>query len=93
MSSENMVERVARAIDPECWAEPGLTRAELENCHIRRQKANWQARVAIQVMREPTDAMIEAGYIYFGGERCSPDESWEAMIDAALSSNHTPDPA
>jgi len=58
------------------------------------QLADWQkdygraqARAAIEAMREPTDAMIEAGWqdgmAGFGeGEECEP--VWHAMIDEAL---------
>lgn len=48
------------------------------------------ARAAIDAMREPSEAMITAGWI--DKEDVNPDEIWGAMIDAALSES-TPTPA
>lgn len=38
------------------------------------------ARIAIEAMREPTDAMTEAGWKCFG----EVDERYQAMVNAAL---------
>lgn len=41
------------------------------------------ARAVLQAIREPSDAMLDAGDIWTN-EQCSPDAIWQAMIDAAL---------
>lgn len=62
-----MIERVAEAI----WNEMGTGKSNRRDF----------ARVAIKAMREPTDAMIEAGWNFPGSQ---PDDHWQAMIDEAL---------
>jgi hypothetical protein len=65
--TDDMIERVARA----------LRHAESYDASF-----SEMARGAIEAMREPTDAMREAGrttYTGFG--------AWQAMIDAALGKN------
>ena len=75
-----MVERVARAISG------GDDPANVLEIHRHR------AKLAIEAMREPTEAMVDAGRNEpvshswgSGGEFITdPDEVWQAMIDAAL---------
>jgi len=44
------------------------------------------ARAAIDAMREPTEAMVNAGYdVGYSPDPLPTDEVWRAMIDAALS--------
>lgn len=88
--SENMVERVARAIQ--------ATRGPRENRDrappATRQLWLSDARAAIEAMREPTTAMIAAadaltvvGALDYHTAIDVPadhDEAWRAMIDAAL---------
>jgi hypothetical protein len=70
--SENMIERVAKAMRAESGGKP----------------FSWEnaARAAIEALRQPTEEMIEAGDMvldseYFSGE---PVDVWRAMIDATL---------
>lgn len=95
--SESLVERVARALDPLAWAALGL--ADTEKLAFRRKRSMEQAVVAIRAMREPTEAMLEAGALMIGGGpdwrpgrteaviasyRETADSCHTAMIDAAL---------
>lgn len=79
-----LVERVARAIDPDAWDTEKLVGAR----QFAQAKALRQARAAIEAMREPTEAMIlahsENGGLDFS-EHVKTD--WRAMIDAALSTS------
>lgn len=83
-----MVERVARAM-----FEVG--HADAHGPDIYEEQADWWrecARAAIAALREPTEAMIAAGWE--GGDWCkptisyhdddAPQQCWRAMIDAAL---------
>lgn len=78
-----MIERVARAI-----ALTPFTRDE-----------RWsvaQARAAIAAMRKPTEAMIREGDPHTNCGGCCGNkagkDTWQAMIDAALSLPPTPEP-
>ncbi len=86
-SSEDMVERVARALFINAWGQPKDWLSEEDEMEgIFRP----EARIVIKAMREPTPAMVEAG----GGEYCNterwddqsyePPVIWRDMIDAAL---------
>ena len=71
-----MIERVARAICDATgefsWDEEDeITRSEFRN----------EAIAAIEAMREPTEAMIEAGHWHSGSDA---GPCFTAMIDAAL---------
>lgn len=67
-----MVDRVARAL-----VERGV---EYDDQTLERM-----ARAAIAAMREPTEAMIEAGQAEeWTGKREAVESVWGAMIDAAL---------
>lgn len=72
-----MIERVAKAIWSDYWDGEGCSWAEMEESS--RQTALSMARAAIEAMREPTEAMLEA---QFG--QPSPADCWRAMIDAAV---------
>jgi len=67
MTDKTMLERVADA----SWALRGDLAASYED----------YARAAITAMREPTPAMVKAGYERGGSPRA---DIWRAMIDAAL---------
>lgn len=75
-----MVEKVARAIDPFAWKnQPKMPR--------RCEASLSSARAAIEAMREPTDEMEAAAYAHddSGAQlSCAYDEIYTAMIDAAL---------
>lgn len=76
-----MVERVARAINPITmgWPDDGMVVRAKNN--VRRQ-----ARAAIEAMLELTDGMVDAGYHrakpYLGTETMA--QAYRAMITAAL---------
>ena len=73
-----MIQRVARAL------------AQLEgheNLPTLQSAYEQRARVAIEAMREPTEAMLDAGPRSLGG--CWPDDPcWSRMISAALEEQH-----
>lgn len=74
----DMIERVARAISPDCWDTSDWTMRPHNSA--ARHNAKRAARAAIEAMREPTDAMVQAGINE--GHKCG---NWyPAMIDAAL---------
>jgi hypothetical protein len=80
-----MVERVARALEPEAFADDHpYTLAD-------RADAMRAARRAIEAMREPTDGMVSAGVLEAQGHdprfydrNDSVADTYAAMIDAAL---------
>lgn len=63
MSGDDMVERVARAIRPDLWSADADGKIRAGNASIvgQRARAIQQARAAIEAMREPTEAMVDAG--------------------------------
>ena len=69
-----MIERVAKAID-ESSQPPGCA-----DYSILMKNA---AVAAIKAMREPTDAMVDAGDMWADAPGYSA-KAWRAMIDAAL---------
>lgn len=76
----DMVERVGRAmvragVGELMWDSWD---AEMQEVFLR------QARAAIEAMREPDQAMQDAGYVVTVDDAV---EVWETMIDAALSPN------
>lgn len=73
MTEMNMVERVARALEPKCL---GFGKGEMPI-----QIAREFARAAIEAMREPTTEMKFCG---IQEEAYGIDATWKAMIDAAL---------
>ena len=68
MMTDTMIEQVARAL------------LVADRSAITPDYYQRMARAAIEAMREPTDAMVDAAY-------CSvkADRTWQIMIDAALS--------
>lgn len=73
----DIVERVARAIEAKMFAPD-----ELPLDAALHAKYRDTARAAIAAMREPTDAMMNAGpgFVHIAIKA----EIWQAMIDAAL---------
>lgn len=87
-AADEMVERVARAL----WGVSDFNEKSWpwEECGSS-QKAGYRlhARAAIEAMREPTDAMFDAGEkaatTYSARWMMSiADDVWTAMVDAAL---------
>lgn len=100
-----MIERVARAIDPDLWivldklpegckATTFAETWESPRYHVptllkKRDISLKKARAAIGAVREPTEAMRDAGV---GSGACAssdlqpaePETIWTAMIDAAV---------
>ncbi|MBN9034971.1 MAG: hypothetical protein J0H53_02785 [Rhizobiales bacterium] len=91
MGENEMVERVARRLAAGRYAHVGGADAET----LVKGKPNWMscvddARTAIEAMREPTDAMVDAAY---GRERTGTERgNWRAMIDAALTETQPSSP-
>ena len=76
-----MIERVARAMDPVCFID---LVADIEGFQYRKLVALQNARVAIEAMREPTDEMVKAAFVTLELLEGSQDDCWKSMIDAAL---------
>lgn len=74
-----MVERVARAIAGEAFAESHEGDAESEW-----QKVKHLARAAIEALREPTEEMEWLGDDAHDPHVRNASEIWQTMIDAAL---------
>lgn len=72
-----MVDRVARILEPQAWAALGA--GDTLAYKNRRTSSLRKARAAIEGMREPTDAMIDAG-----AKEYTVLMMWQAAIDAAL---------
>jgi len=78
MTEQAMVERVRDAIMKAAFLMNDYGTPSLEN-------PEECARAAIETMREPTLAMINAGdKVVIKDPSIMADEVWEAMIDAAL---------
>jgi len=95
MSSEDMVERVARAIDEATLKYVAGSNNSLDILRT------MQARVAIEAMREPTEGMVEAGWksksdsvdgrpVWKLSVDVQAKHQYVAMIDAALSGPQDP---
>jgi hypothetical protein len=90
MMSE-MIERVCRALCSEWAVDPDGTEGFLlESAPLVPDKGepNWTgyeplARAVIEAMREPTEAMTDAGWRRID-ERDDAAENWRLMIDEAL---------
>ena len=86
MAETEMVERVARALyaaTPFKQAEGGYH----EQSDVYRRSCLLLARAAIEAMREPTEAMVDA-FVWYGHGKTIGDVArigWQSMIDAALS--------
>lgn len=87
-----MIERVARAMHDLCQAQTPTQGATWENSYPEaRDQLRQLARAAVEAMREPTEAMKEAGISRavdlieaFTSTDYVADETWAAVIDAAL---------
>lgn len=94
MTNTEMIERVARAFEPTIWEIPHFLAdgSAIQKRYIddRQKRSLEKARAAIQAMREPTEAMLEAGHevvagFYTRGYDCPAfEDSWRAAIDAIL---------
>lgn len=91
-----MVERVARAMEPSAFAVYDLG-ATSQNVYDNRRflnaekivkRARKKATIAIQEMRCPTEAMITLGWQLIRGN-LRPDEIYPHMIDEALKPKHS----
>ncbi len=84
----NMVQKVARVLDPEIWDSEGDYRLERQRIQSRRDKAMQLARETISAMLEPTDAMVAAFDKdvddWFSEKIADPMHLYKVMIDAAL---------
>lgn len=69
-----MFERIIAAIENSASAP--LCRGEYERL----------AQITLKILREPTEAMIDAGYSQCSGDsrRSDVEDAWRAMIDAAI---------
>ena len=68
--TDTMLDKVAMAI------------MEVDPFSLNERQCRAFARAAVEAMREPTDAMVDAGEIYSDGNAAW--RGWQAMIDAAL---------
>ena len=88
----DMIERVARALEPFAWSELAESNWKPGALIEARCATLAKARAAVEAMREPTLGMLSASAAKMTMEDdCwSADELseryWNAMIDAALSS-------
>lgn len=82
-----MVERVARAIDPERWAAIDGMNVNDRARSVLVAAEMLRARIAIGAMRKPTDAMLAAAVnaerAYDKHEPLPYGIAWPIMIDAA----------
>jgi hypothetical protein len=87
-----MVERVARAIFDASMISAGRTVLWDDDwpAEHTRNEARQCARAAIEAMKEPNTAMIDAGDLSVdfdpdsGSSECNTKNIWQAMISAAL---------
>jgi hypothetical protein len=75
--TDTMIERVARAALDAYYPQSIFSRE-----HPEREKFRLVALAAIAAMREPTEAMRDAGFAENFGKPSY--AAWQAMIDAAL---------
>lgn len=89
----DMLERVARAIDPDVWEGEGDYPAMKARIESRRAVSLMNARAAIEAMRDPTPeiyrALTKAGMNASPRDEiwptdCSAGAIWRAGINAAL---------
>lgn len=71
-----MIARLAREIETEC--------AGIMGKRISTERARIFAKVIIEAMREPTEAMLAISHGCPAGDYCHTEEVWQNMIDAAL---------
>ena len=95
MSDADIIETVARAIDPEAWGwqRPDRNHAELFN--RRRTQSSQTARLVLEAIRRScSETMMEAFMAEFAAQGVVMDEGvsepiypgrlWTVMVDAAL---------
>lgn len=92
-----MIERVARAIDPLAWVTDGLGNLVFSRS-LDRAEAMCKARAAIEAMREPTEAMIQDMHDgplgAFGEVQTAESKEWlREMWHTAITAALTPDKA
>lgn len=81
-NEQPMVERVARALFKSTYGFASEEVAAKQFAQMRESQRDVlfrQARAAIATMREPTEAVLLAGY-----NELTMEDTWAAMIDAAL---------
>lgn len=81
--SNEMIERVARAIAPQAWANVGIVGRDTLAQSSRRKASLKHAKAAIQAMRKPTLDMVDA-FKYFSSDDLPATKAYQRMIDAAL---------
>lgn len=74
-----MIERCAKILAPMSWNTLN-TNCDTKTSKKKREQSLEFSKRFIAAMREPTEKMLEAG-IMLGPDK-SPDEYWQAMIDA-----------
>ncbi|UAK23694.1 hypothetical protein [Sphingomonas nostoxanthinifaciens] len=97
MTDPTMIERVARALcavdnkDPNEFVDTPIPREVRVSVSPRPKVPLWtryerHSRAAIEAMREPTRAMMDAGFLANPNTEglAPPVYAWPAMIDAAL---------
>lgn len=82
--SNELIERVARAINPNAFDPKHSHIENCDECEWYRDIARKQARDAIEAMRKPTDAMIAAIDTIDESEIELVKQNWQAMIDEVL---------
>lgn len=80
----NMIERVARSINPEAYEKDLSKTRYLFKCwqDQAKVKALNDARAAIEAMKTPTDAMVNSMYGFV--HQYDGKKAWSIMITAAL---------
>lgn len=81
--ADNLIDRLAKLIDPEAFGLPAHVPSDGSDYLSDRDEARDKVRVILAAIRVPTEAMMTAGNAhtgYDGGE----DRIWTAMIDLAL---------
>ncbi len=89
-----MLDRIARAIDPDRFDEFQTHDDTCPDCRAGREAVRARARKVLDALREPTEAMMWAGYNEYEAEKDSilgpaPVPMWRAMIDRALQEKGT----
>ena len=78
----DMIERVARAIDPNAWAAIDRGALRAESVPAAREMLFVTARRAIEAFREPTADMIHAAFVEMNR---TPSGEWKRMKVDGLS--------
>jgi pentatricopeptide repeat protein len=86
--SDNMIERVAKAIHPHLWEDGGFLTEDTKAW--MRESALRSACTAIEAMREPTEHMLDVGTFCCEGHTELAMELWREMTKAALAPPEPP---